>query len=359
VRIAIGALLAIALGVALRSRLAVRRARRLERQRSELLEDVGLLQAALLPVVPSRLGPVVTSAAYRPADGPGAGGDFYDVFALDGGEIAVLVGDLSGHGRQALEHTALVRFTLRAYLEAGLGPRGALQTAGTVLERQLGGSLATVAAATYDPRERTLTSACAGHPPPIVLGAQALIPVTASSAPPLGAGVRTGTRQTVFSLPGRTQVCFYTDGLTEARSESTLFGTERLNETLAALGPDATAAALLDRVAADTDARPDDMVACLLSIEGSGSAPKVVMEQLELDAEQAAAGHAERFLTACHVDRGAIDDLVRRARRDAKQAGTVLLQVRLDEGAPQATVLPNNVTSLDAARIRADAAAAQ
>jgi hypothetical protein len=178
----IGGLLALALALAVRSRLAALRARRLEQQRGELLADVGLLQAALLPVPPARLGPVGTSAAYRPADGPGAGGDFYDLFALDDGRLAVILGDVSGHGRQALPHTALVRFTLRAYLEAGLSPRSAVQTAGAVLERQLGESFATVAAATYHPRERILTYACAGHPPPIVIGSRAIEPITVCAA---------------------------------------------------------------------------------------------------------------------------------------------------------------------------------
>ena len=301
VRILIAVLIALALALAVRSRLSSVRTRRLVRQRGQLLEDVGLLQAALLPTPPARLGPVGTSVAYRPADGPGAGGDFYDVFALEDGQLAVIVGDVSGHGREALPHTALLRFTVRAYLEAGLSPRKALQTAGTVLERQLGDSFATVVAATYHPRERTLTYASAGHPPPLVLGqgkdagsdtsAGATIePVTACSSPPIGTGMRTGTRQTVVSIPGPARICFHTDGVTEARIGDDLFGSERLTRVLAELERDGSAASLLDSVSAQTDARPDDMAACLLSVADGAGAPAIVLEQLELDREALAGG---------------------------------------------------------------------
>jgi hypothetical protein len=346
VRILIGVLLALALALGVRSRLAALRGRRLEQQRGELLEDVGLLQAALLPLLPARLGPVGTSAAYRPADGPGAGGDFYDVFALEDGQLAVIVGDVSGHGRQALPHTALVRFTLRAYLEAGLSPRDAAQTAGAVLERQLGGSLATVVAATYHPRDRILTYACAGHPPPIVLGSQSIAPITLGASPPIGAGVRTGTRQTVVSVPGSSQVCFYTDGVTEARMGSELFGAERLAHTLAELGPQATASALLDRVAAETDARPDDMAACLLCVDGCADAPVVLVEELELDRVQAASDRTERFLLACGVQRREVIEVMRSARVAAGRSGTVVLELRLADGPPKVALQRDNVALL-------------
>ncbi len=352
----IGALCTVALALAVRSRLSALRARRLEHQRGALLEDVGLLQAALLPEPPARLGPVGTSAAYRPADGPGAGGDFYDVFALEHGRLGVIVGDISGHGRQALPHTALVRFTLRAYLEAGLSPRAALQTAGAVLERQLGESFATLVAATYQPRDRILTYACAGHPPPLVLGSRGPIaPITVCSTPPIGVGMRTGTRQSVVSLPGRSQVCFYTDGVTEARIGAELFGAERLAHTLGELGSGASASALLERVAEETDARPDDMAACLLEIEGGTAAPAVVVEEIELDHDSATSDRTEQFLLECRVERREVAERMLSAALAAEKASTVLLELRLTDGPPKVALQHDNVTLLHAPQARRQA----
>jgi serine phosphatase RsbU (regulator of sigma subunit) len=351
VRVVLIALLVLALGLAVRAWMAALRAKRLEQQRAQLLEDVGLLQAALLPQAPTRLGPVRTSVAYRPAAGPAAGGDFYDVFALDDGGLAVIVGDISGHGREALPHTALVRYTLRAYLEAGLSPRASLQTAGAVLERQLGGSFATVLAATYRPGERRLVYACAGHPPPVILGAQPLAAVTACSAPPLGAGMRTGTRQTVVSLPGRSQVCFHTDGVTEARIGAELFGASRLQRTLAELGPGASATALLDGVAEQVDARPDDMAACVLSIEGGAQAPAALVEELELDRHTAPSERTGRFLRACGVGTREAAEVMLAAQAAARRSGTVVLTLHLGPGAPEVELHQDTVTLLRAARV--------
>jgi serine phosphatase RsbU (regulator of sigma subunit) len=348
VRVLIGALLALALALGVRSRFAARRARRLERQRGQLLEDVGLLQAALLPVPPARLGPVGTTAAYRPAAGPAAGGDFYDVFALEDGQLAVIVGDVSGHGRKALPHTALVRFTLRAYLEAGMSPRGAVQTAGSVLERQLGGSFVTVVAATYNPRTRMLVYASAGHPPPVVIGADdvALAPVTASSSPPIGVGMPTGTRQSIVSIPGRAQICFHTDGVTEARVAAQLFGSERLTNALVGLGPESSASELLDRVAAEADSRPDDMAACLLSVDGTAQAPQTLREELELDRETAASERTEQFLLRCGIDASEVPATLHIAAAAAARSGSVVLEVNRENGRARASLQPDNLTYL-------------
>ncbi len=347
--ILIGALILLALMLGVRSLFSGVRTRRLVRQRGQLLEDVGLLQAALLPEPPARLGPVATSVAYRPADGPGAGGDFYDVFALEDGEIAVIVGDVSGHGREALPHTALLRFTVRAYLEAGLSPRKALQTAGNVLDRQLAGSFATVLAATYNPRERKLTYASAGHPPPVVLGedhdgvevpgegeraARALEPVTSCSAPPVGAGMPTGTRQTVVSIAGPTRLCFHTDGVTEARINEQLFGAERLAAALAELDHDADASALLDRISELSDARPDDMAACLLRVHDGQGSPSIALEQLELSRELLAGGRVERFLLDCGVELGEAESIVQDAWQRLQRVDRVMLELAPDADRP-------------------------
>jgi hypothetical protein len=272
------------------------------------------------------------------------------VFALEDGQLGVILGDISGHGRQALPHTALVRFTLRAYLEAGLSPRTAMQTAGAVLEHQLGGSFATVVAATYEPRERVLVYACAGHPAPVMhgplSGVPPLAPVAAGSAPPIGVGMRTGTRQTVVSVPGQSQACFYTDGITEARIGADLFGAERLTRTLTELGPQATASELLDRVAEQVDRRPDDMAACLLSVEGGTDAPRVLVEELELTREEVTSDRTEQFLLACGVEREEVAGVLHSACLAAGQTATVLLEVHFDGGVPRVVLQRDNVALL-------------
>ena len=156
--------------LALAGAVMVLRSHRLEQTRRRLVEDVGLLQAALLPALPERVGAACVSAAYLPAEGVAAGGDFFDAFELGDGRTCVIVGDVAGHGRESVPLTAHVHYTLRAYLEAGLSPREALHVGATALGPRLGERTVTAVVGIYDPVTGGLTYACAGHPPPVVAG---------------------------------------------------------------------------------------------------------------------------------------------------------------------------------------------
>ncbi|HEX8855812.1 MAG TPA: PP2C family protein-serine/threonine phosphatase, partial [Thermoleophilaceae bacterium] len=345
-------LIALVLVLGAGSVVSTRRARRLSRQREELLEEVGLLQAALLPKVPAQLGELETTVAYRPAEGLAAGGDFYDAFELEDGRVAIVLGDVAGHGRSALERTSLMRYTLRAYVEAGLEPRHAVQVAGRALDKELNGDFATVVVAIHDPRKGTLTWAGAGHPPPIVLGASAHRPVTVESAPPIGLGLATGMRQTTVPAPAGTVACFFTDGLVEGRIGDGLLGRERLRDLLVELSPDDPASRLLDLVVETADRVTDDMATCIVRATHRSKAvpPQDRLEELEVEAGELDGDRPVRFLRACGVSQGVAAETVEAARIAAATSGSAVLKVRvpLDRAiAPAVTVAAGEAAAVE------------
>ena len=340
VKMAFAGLLALSLVLAGFSLLSAGHARSLGRQRRVLLQEVGLLQTALLPPVPEQLGALRTSVAYRPAEGPGAGGDFYDALPLSGDRAAFILGDVSGHGRAALVRTAFLRYTLRAYVEAGLEPRMALQVAGRVIDQHLDGDFATAVIAVHDPATATLTFACAGHPAPIVIGRDHYEPVLPGGAPPLGMGLRTGLRQTTLPLPPGSLACLFTDGLTEARTERGILGRPRLGDIVAELGSRTTAADLLERVADEARLVTDDMATCLLSPTAGVTAGGFRMEQLELGADELDTNTARRFLEACGVTGEEAAHAELDAAEQARRHGGAVLSVTYGNPAPTVEVLP-------------------
>jgi hypothetical protein len=352
---ALAALAALSVMLGIGYLFAALRARRLARQRRELLQEVGLLQTALLPPVPDRVGALLTSVAYRPADGPGAGGDFYDVLPLTGGRVGFILGDVSGHGRGALARTAFMRYTLRAYLEAGLEPRVALQVAGRVIDDNLGGDFATVLLAVHDPDTGSLTYASAGHPSPIVVGPHGHHdPITAASSPPIGVGVRTGLRQTTVPLVPGAVAALFTDGLLEARTEEGILGRDRLTQLLAEIGDDATARKLIERVAAEANVRSDDMAAVVVTPTAGVTTGLFRTEQLELSTRELEGPIARRFLEACGLSDQEVDDAERDARLLAERFGGVVLHVVFGNRL-RVEVLPRNVESIEAASRRVSA----
>jgi hypothetical protein len=320
-----------------------------------LLEEVGVLQGALLPTVPAELSRLQASVAYTPAEGLAAGGDFYDAFALDDGRVGIVVGDVAGHGRDALMHTALLRYTLRAYLEADLEPRVALQVAGRSLDRGFD-TLATVVLAVYDPNARVLTYACGGHPPPVFLGEADHVPVTVASSPPIGSGLPTGLRQTTVCLPAGSAVCFFTDGLIEARRDEQLIGRLGLIEIIRRLGPHATATQLLDRVAAVADRVDDDMAACMFRVlDGPAEAPSPRIEELEVRRGEPLEITLGRFLESCGVDTVKRAETIDRATATMQAHRGAVIRVSLPAQGALVQVRPANVESFASAEARRDA----
>jgi stage II sporulation SpoE-like protein len=238
---------------------AALRARRARRQSESLWRDKSLLEEAIGSKLPERTPGLAVSAAYRAAEGPGSGGDFYEVVALDRGRTAFVVGDISGHDREAVVAATQVRKALRAYLLAGLEPRQVIQVATHAQLDQLAEHFATVTVAVYEPVERELIYASAGHPPPLT--ADGPLPTPQPVCPPIGVAVGAVVQQETVRLERGRPVLLHTDGLSEARTGKLgMLGRDGLARLLGEL-PDADR--LSDRVR-ELGGSSDDMVACIL-----------------------------------------------------------------------------------------------
>jgi hypothetical protein len=323
--ILLGLLTGLAALFAVTSARQTRRAHRLAAERGTLLTDVGVLQEAVLPVVPPRVGALAVSVAHRPAGGPAAGGDFYDVVALDNDRTALVVGDVSGHGPGALGQATLVRFTLRAHLESGSTPREALAIAAESLSPHFDEGFATAAIALHDPEAGTLTYSTAAHEAPIVVGPGAHLPVLASSTPPLGIGGASARRQTTVPFPAKSLACMLTDGALEARVRGELVGRTRVEEWVRELGERPAAGDMAELIRSRA-AVSDDLAVCFAtSTAGEDSGDWRIEELYNPTPDE-----AERFLEACGAD-----DEHKRSVAEAlrfTRDGT-LLRIRLENGA--------------------------
>ena len=271
--------------------------RRSDIRQKHLEEDLDILQRTLLPDVPEHLGQLTISTAYSPANGPGAGGDFFDVFTLPDNKIVALIGDLSGHGREALAGTAAIHYELRARMKDGLEPRQALRRTSKTIGDELGGLFVTALICVYDPKTSLFTWASAGHPKPLFVGKDHTA-ITAASAPPMGLGMISGQRQTTISLPEDTLICLHTDGLNESILTEGRLGEDRLGQLLTLKARDTvTAQDLLDLVGEVTETTPDDMAAVLLHVN---------------QAPQTAETYCEEILVSCDDDLTLVEKFIQK-----------------------------------------------
>jgi hypothetical protein len=334
--ILLGLLTGLASLFAVTSARQTRRARRLAAEAGTLLGDVGVLQEAVLPVVPPRVGALALSVAHRPAGGPAAGGDFYDVVPLDNDRTALVVGDVTGHGSAALGQATLVRFTLRAHLESGAGPREALAIATDSLAPHFEEGFATAAVAIHDPHAGTLTYATAAHEAPIVVGPGTHSPVLVASTPPLGigAGGPSARRQTTVPFPERSLACMLTDGALEARVRGELVGRARVEEWVRELGARPAAGDMAELIRSRAKVS-DDLAVCFATSTAGKDTGSWRVEELHRPTPE----EAERFLDAC----GAGEEHKRAAAEALRfsREGTVLTVRFEGDAVVSATVLRN------------------
>jgi hypothetical protein len=225
-----------------------------------------------------------------------------------------------------------VRYTVRAYLEGGLGPRHVLQVAGRVLDEQLHDRLVTIVVAVYDERTGLLSYASAGHPPPVVVGDE-VQPVLAFASPAVGLGAPTGRRQVTVPLPPGSPACFYTDGLADVLLRGERLGLDRLADAVRELGPDEGAPELVGRLVRRSDSRPDDMAAVVVRAPADAPAVRAGrIEELEVDGSDLQRGRLTGFLAAFGVSDGVAAAAVRTAADVIGRAGACMIAVHHDEG---------------------------
>ena len=160
------------------------------------------------------------SAYYEPADKTMfVGGDWYDAFPLPNGQIALTVGDISGHGLDAAVHMGYTRVALHAALAVQADIAKALDVVDyMVRDSNHGAFFATASVAIFDPHDMTLRCASAGHPGPLIWDERrkdVTDPFTKRGLP-LGFRDMAGTQETaVISVEPGTLAVFFTDGLVE------------------------------------------------------------------------------------------------------------------------------------------------
>lgn len=190
------------------------------------------LQHSLLAGDPPTDARFSVATVYRPGvELLEVGGDWYDVFLVSEGVLAVVVGDVVGRGLAAASAMGQLRSAIRAVAAPGVGPARLLMRLDSFVAQVEAAGMATLAYAELDLASGLLRYACAGHPPPLLLRAgQPEELLWEGRSTPLGAFVRPAARtEAEVQLEPGDRLMLYTDGLFERRDRG-------LDEGLALVG---------------------------------------------------------------------------------------------------------------------------
>ncbi|MEZ0064111.1 GAF domain-containing protein/anti-sigma regulatory factor (Ser/Thr protein kinase) [Streptacidiphilus sp. MAP12-20] len=264
------------------------------------------LQRSMLPTRPPRIPGVQIAHRYLPGDRRAeVGGDWFDAVQLPGSRVALVVGDVMGHGLHSAVAMGRFRTAMQTLAALDLPPGQILRHLDNLSQRLGDDHLATCLYAVYDPIARTCTLASAGHVPPVLVhpdGRGELLEIP--SGAPIGVGgVPFASREIKVTDGSMLVLC--TDGLVEMRGGD-------IGDGLAALcgdivdprrSPDEVCDTVLERL--HTEDRNDDLA--LLIARFDGIAPQdVISWSLHLDASEV---RRARSLVQDQLSRWGLDDL--------------------------------------------------
>jgi serine phosphatase RsbU (regulator of sigma subunit) len=252
-------------------RLREERERFLERVEREL-EEARQFQLSLLPPPQMELDGMAIAARYRACSE--LAGDIYDYAQAGDGAVALLIADVVGHGTSAAMMTGVVKAAFRASHVDGFEPMAVIERVKEGIRDFDPSRFVTLCCARVDPRRSELTYVNAGHPEPIVRSGDDR-PVLLESTGPL-------LSSALFDIPCERasraigpgdSLLLYTDGVTEARGPSGMFGQDRL--LLAMETKDRRGADLLDGLLSEVVAfsnspdHQDDITLLTLDLAGT------------------------------------------------------------------------------------------
>jgi len=224
-----GATLEAASSIAGQAALALDNARLYQQQK----QFADSMQRSLLPREQPQAAGLDIGAVYASSARMDVGGDVYDFLELADGKLAVVLGDVTGHGIDAAADMAMAKFVFRSLAREHEEPSDFLAAANEIVVEEIGdGKFITMLYVNADGRKGELVCASAGHPPPRVVRDGAPVPLGVRG---LALGIAGGQAYEVERVqlePGDAAVLF-TDGLLEARRDSELYGEARLDASLA------------------------------------------------------------------------------------------------------------------------------
>jgi serine phosphatase RsbU (regulator of sigma subunit) len=226
------------------------------------------LQRAIMPpdAQPVEAAGLDVAVRYRPA-APGhlVGGDWYDTVLLPSGEVLVVVGDIAGHGIDAVTGVVAARYCLRGLAITGAGPAELLALLNSTICHLTTGVVGTAVCGLYNPSSHVLRWARAGHLPPVVARGET------AAVLPLPHGVLLGTdpdasyEEFTVSLEAGDTVLLFTDGLIERREIPIDEALDAFARGAAGPHPQASAGAHADHILANVASDTGDD-ACLVAV---------------------------------------------------------------------------------------------